>query len=411
MLGDMGPSTSQPNKYIRYIYNRVILETSCVRAAAVDALCKFALQVESLRPSILVLLRRFLFDGDDEVRDRVVYSLTVLENNIKSIVLDNTPLNSQTMERALIEYLDKPITGAFDLKTVPIDTAITNKPTEDMFEVADDTPAAPTVDPRIETEARLKAVPALSGLGPLFKSSEPLSLTEAETEYNVKCTKHVVGKHVVFEYRIINTLNDQRLQNVKVTMEGGEQEVVADELIVVEAAEAIFDQPTFAYVAFLASPFIASQVFQAKLDYTVRDCDPTTGECDEGGYSDTYALEDVTLKLSDFMLPLVKPNFAAAWEEMVNNAENEDTFALTSMATISKAVDSVISFLGMAPCEKSGKVPDDKTQHALFLSGIYYGQVPVLVRARFNVDQGVNMELCVRSTSQELSLLIIQAVG
>ena len=58
MLGEMGPSTSQPNKYIRYIYNRVILETSSVRAAAVDSLCNFGLQVESLRPSIAVLLRR-----------------------------------------------------------------------------------------------------------------------------------------------------------------------------------------------------------------------------------------------------------------------------------------------------------------------------------------------------------------
>lgn len=58
MLGEMGPSTSQPNKYIRYIYNRVILETSSVRAAAVDSLCNFGLQVESLRQSVAVLLRR-----------------------------------------------------------------------------------------------------------------------------------------------------------------------------------------------------------------------------------------------------------------------------------------------------------------------------------------------------------------
>lgn len=46
----------------------------------------------------------------------------------------------------------------------------------------------------------------------------------------------------------------------------------------------------------------------------------------------------------------------------------EDTFALTSMDTVTKAVESVIAFLGMAPCEKSNKVNDDKPSHTLLLS-------------------------------------------
>lgn len=41
LLGVEGPKTSQPTKYIRYIYNRVVLENAIVRAAAVTALAKF----------------------------------------------------------------------------------------------------------------------------------------------------------------------------------------------------------------------------------------------------------------------------------------------------------------------------------------------------------------------------------
>ena len=69
LLGNEGPKTGDPSKYIRYVYNRVILENATVRASAVSALAKFGAVVESLRPRILILLRRCLYDNDDEVLD------------------------------------------------------------------------------------------------------------------------------------------------------------------------------------------------------------------------------------------------------------------------------------------------------------------------------------------------------
>ena len=47
---------------------------------------------------------------------------------------------------------------------------------------------------------QLAAIPDFSGLGPLFKSSpKAVDLTESETEYVVRCVKHVFKKHVVFQ--------------------------------------------------------------------------------------------------------------------------------------------------------------------------------------------------------------------
>lgn len=40
-----GPSSATPSKFVRYIYNRVVLENAPVRAAAVTALAKFGVQV------------------------------------------------------------------------------------------------------------------------------------------------------------------------------------------------------------------------------------------------------------------------------------------------------------------------------------------------------------------------------
>ncbi|CAM9226039.1 unnamed protein product, partial [Choristocarpus tenellus] len=78
LVGSLGPSTSAPARYIRFIYNRVILENAAVRAAAVLALAKFGARLPYLRPSIRVLLKRSLVDEDDEVRDRATVALTLL---------------------------------------------------------------------------------------------------------------------------------------------------------------------------------------------------------------------------------------------------------------------------------------------------------------------------------------------
>jgi hypothetical protein len=55
-------------RYIRYIYNRIILENATVRAAAVSALANFGAQVPELMHRVVVLLKRALYDNDDEVR-------------------------------------------------------------------------------------------------------------------------------------------------------------------------------------------------------------------------------------------------------------------------------------------------------------------------------------------------------
>jgi coatomer subunit gamma len=80
LLGTEGPKTSSPSKYIRYIYNRVILESATVKAAAVCAMGRFAIELEDLRDRIRVLLTRALDDNDDEVRDRAAMYLRIISS-------------------------------------------------------------------------------------------------------------------------------------------------------------------------------------------------------------------------------------------------------------------------------------------------------------------------------------------
>merc|ERR1712121_328591 len=65
LLGEEGPRASNPSKYIRFVYNRVILEAATIRAAAVTTLARFGALCEDLKPNILVLLGRICLDSDD----------------------------------------------------------------------------------------------------------------------------------------------------------------------------------------------------------------------------------------------------------------------------------------------------------------------------------------------------------
>ena len=63
LLGVEGPKAPTPAKFIRYIYNRVVLENAIVRAAAVSSLAKFGVNGSdsSMQKSIKVLLTRSVF--------------------------------------------------------------------------------------------------------------------------------------------------------------------------------------------------------------------------------------------------------------------------------------------------------------------------------------------------------------
>jgi hypothetical protein len=65
----------------------------------------------------------------------------------------------------------------------------------------------------------------------------------------------------------------------------------------------------------------------------------------------------------------------------------------------------------MQACERSDQVPAKKTKHILYLSGNFLGGIHVLARARmkFVEGAGVQMELTVRSTNDDVSTLIAGA--
>uniref|UniRef100_A0A8C9FMZ3 Coatomer subunit gamma-2 n=1 Tax=Pavo cristatus TaxID=9049 RepID=A0A8C9FMZ3_PAVCR len=183
LLGKEGPRTPSPSKYIRFIFNRVVLENEAVRAAAVSALAKFGAQNENLLPSILVLLQRCMMDSDDEVRDRATFYLNVLQQRQIALnaayIFNGLTVSVPGMEKALHQYTLEPSDKPFDMKTVPLATApIFEQKAEISLVTSKPEKVAPSRQDIFQEQ--LAAIPEFKSLGPLFKSSEPVQLTEAE---------------------------------------------------------------------------------------------------------------------------------------------------------------------------------------------------------------------------------------
>lgn len=125
LLGLEGPKTKQPTKFIRYIYNRVVLENAVVRAAAVSSLAKFGVCVgdPAVNKSINVLLKRCLDDVDDEVRDRAALYLRVLnEDSLADVyVREEGTFPLASLETELVSYVNHPEKQqkAFDITAIP----------------------------------------------------------------------------------------------------------------------------------------------------------------------------------------------------------------------------------------------------------------------------------------------------
>uniref|UniRef100_A0A8C6K637 Coatomer subunit gamma n=1 Tax=Nothobranchius furzeri TaxID=105023 RepID=A0A8C6K637_NOTFU len=416
LLGKEGPRTPQPSKYIRFIFNRVVLESEAVRAAAVSALAKFGAQNGDLLPSVLVLMQRCMMDSDDEVRDRATFYMNVLQQKQKALnaayIFNGLSVSIPGLEKSLHQYTLEPSEKPFDMKSVPLATTpITEQKTEIAPVATSKLPEKLAPSRQDIYQEQLASIPEFQGLGPLFKSSEPVQLTEAETEYVVRCVKHTFSRHMVFQFDCTNTLNDQLLQKVIVQMEPSE----AYEVIhYIPAATLPYSQPGSCYTLVRLpddDPTAVSCTFSCTMKYLVRDCDPNTGEPDDDGYDDEYVLEDLEVTVADHIQKVLKPNFGAAWEEVGDEFEKEETFALASVRTLDEAVGNIISFLGMQPCERSDKVPENKNSHVLFLAGVFRGGHDVLVRARLALADGVTMQVTVRSSEENVVDVILASVG
>ncbi|KAG6842399.1 hypothetical protein C0991_007529 [Blastosporella zonata] len=429
LLGMEGPKSPQPAKYIRFIYNRVVLENATVRAAAVASLAKFGVNSidGTLRKSITVLLNRCLEDVDDEVRDRAALYLKVFTEKslADTYVKEESVFSLAALESKLVAYIKDPSASAqaFDASSVPkisrsqaAQDAARPSSLETIgaptTKVSDAPPPPPSAAEKQSAYAQqLAKVPEFASYGPVLSSTKPIQLTESETEYQVSCVKHNFGKQVVFQFNVSNTLPDTVLENVSVIMQAQKEETsLTEDFIIPLPSLTSATSPNIVYVSFTKQKPYPFGSFTCTLKFVSKELDPSTGQPEEDGYDDEYQVEGIELGVSDYIVPSYV-TFSAEWDRLRSAPSVTRTFSFPALKTIKGACDSLIELCNMEPLGGS-ETPTDGSIHTLQLSGLVPGSGKVLLRSRmaFSQHPGVMMELVIRADKEEICDMILAAL-
>lgn len=436
LVGAHGPTASAPARYIRFVYNRVILENAVVRAAAVTALSKFAAQIPTLKISVSVLLRRSLRDDDDEVRDRATVALRLLGESVE----DDKEAEDDSEEEEKVSYfseelLVRPMVGAGSFSKIlrslqKFDTMHGLEAADlvlsyDTLPVVEDAPVATARRQHVsasaspdDSAAELYKIPELAALGRVFRSTRPVELTESETEYVVLCTKHVMQDSIILQFSITNTIPDQLLVDASIALEAVDDNYSID--LVIPAPKVVCGIKASTWIVLKRVededvPIASPAQFGAELKFRVVDVDPATGEIegDEDGFAEDYPIEDVEINTSDFVAKAASGvDFKRSWED--NKAgEVLAKFAL-QFKNMDSAIAAIVSCLGMQAEDGTQIVDDSKPNgpHLLHLSGIFVDNSRVYARAQLAFDDSANciLKISVRSPSKELSQLIADCI-
>jgi coatomer protein complex subunit gamma len=449
LLGELGPKTTAPARYIRFIYNRVILENSAVRAAAVSALTKFAASCPSLRTSILTLLKRSLVDEDDETRDRASIAVSTLEEAMQKfpyisppedaiaeeippdnpaegdtaayVLLEVLPMSFDKLERSLKVYMAAPMTmespEPITIEALPVveDTPAQIAKAANGMDEEEEMNGLPLIEEVkveiVDPAAAVYAIPELASMGRAFRSSPPVPLSESETEYVVQCTKHIFQNHVVLQFSVQNTIEDQRLDNVTVLVDDSETELFnASGEIACEGIKYGETKNCFTILERDMNVPLTPTTFTCELRFTVVQVDPASGEEEGDTFEEEYPLEDLEITTSDFMAKVSVPDFRKSWDTIGNDNEVLEKFAL-QFKNMEDAVVAVVDFLGMQPCDGTATVKPGGKPHMLHLSGVFCSGEQVLSRAQIAMqDAGVVLKIAVRSEDEGVSRIVADCI-
>ncbi|KXJ94199.1 adaptin N terminal region-domain-containing protein [Microdochium bolleyi] len=443
LLGLEGPKTSQPTKYIRYIYNRVVLENAIVRAAAVTALAKFGVGQKDpeVKRSVDVLLTRCLDDVDDEVRDRAALNLRLMheEDDMGDKFIKNENMFLlPSLERELVMYVtadDKSgFDTPFDISKIPVVTREQADAEDRTKKLTASTPSlkppktGPTKTAATGAEAQastaaaaakvaeeLMSIPEIKAFGNVLKSSPVIELTEAETEYVVTVVKHIFKEHVLFQYEVKNTLDATVLENVSIMATPAEEDELEEEFII-PADKLATNEPGKVYVAFKkvnGDGSLPTSSFTNILKFTTKEIDPTTNEPEDSGYDDEYEVGDFDLAGSDYVIPVYAGNFNHLWESIgAAGEEASETLQLSSMSSIADATEQLAKALSLQALEGTD-VPVNQTTHQLKLLGktVNGGRVIANVRMAYSSKSGVTTKITVRSEEENVAAMVVASVA
>lgn len=180
-----------------------------------------------------------------------MFSLSTFEHQLVMYVTANdkatfsTAFNMTTVpvvshEQALAEERTKKLTSA-----TPTIKAPSTGPKKPQTNGTAESPAAAALAAAQKHAQALQQIPEIKALGNVLHSSQPVELTESETEYPVTVIKHIFSDHLVLQYEVKNNVAETVLENLSVvaTPSEDDEEQPLEEDFIIPVEKLTPDQP------------------------------------------------------------------------------------------------------------------------------------------------------------------------
>lgn len=435
-IGFVGPLTDTPSTYIRFIYNRIVLETQHVRAAAVSALSKFSIvENEEVKKSIEIILTSCLTDHCDEVRDRALIGLqTIKDKNSRDLLfIQNEIYSLDELESALTNYLENKesvLDEAFSFESinkVAFDHELNRTSIENNNMVEND-----TLNEKAESDLKnnepsdeediysideiIKRCPLISKFGPPIKQySKPQNITEDDTDYPIHIVKHVFKNNIVIQFVCKNMVNDCRMEEIAVNLDIDEEETV--DIITKDHSSSLnlkqtvkikkldYNEQDSILVIFEYTE-LTSTIMTPTVSFVIKEFDTSTGKFEDEGFNEEINTKDISVNIGDYII-LKNLDFDEIW----HNLENENSVTETFVLEDTKNIKQGVIYLNDLFC-LNNDTSISKNLHAIKFCGIL-NNVKFAVNVRMAISQnikGLNIEINARAENERIAEALVNAI-
>ncbi|UKK02582.2 coat protein, gamma subunit [Theileria orientalis] len=434
-LGENIPNLKNPHEYVRFIYNRLILENALVRSASIDALESIANKLPELRECIIEIIRNTNTNDNFELQEQVnvVYNLLLhnpgSESGVGANVVTNLvdadagppsnefgsfgEMNHATLDVHSDEAGKLGVTEHINREDLKGLLDVYNESDMDMYlddlsrklqdrvdngvELVEYDLSRPPDDMAISVDTASGAEATIVATGPALESTQILpddvmeklegkveptlttSLTEEEEDYNVSVNVFCNAHYLVLQFSVENTLNNQFLEEVSISLDTKACNNPGD-LLYQTGVKKVDVNDTQQLYAVLRNRPGAPNDWENTL--MLGPCGVTlnfTVNCSNDKYKDSFKINNLNFGLSSYMAgwELQPREYVALWTEWERH-EVSGTFNL-QFRSLAEASSEILKFFGMKVCT-------DGLQNKIswsHLSGSFLGTYRLLAKASF----------------------------
>ena len=235
-------------------------------------------------------------------------------------------------------------------------------------------------------------------------------LTESEAEYVVSCIKHVAPSHIILQFNVTNTLEEQLLERVCVRCDVDDLE--GPEVVTSVPAEVVkYGEPGMCFVV-LSREGLPTGSVSATLVFSMKEVDPQSGDVEDEGFEDEYQLEDVDITFGDYVTRPPPSAFQRTFQELGSEFAGSCVFNLAAVKSIPEAIQGIMDSVGLFPAEGTDRASPAARAHTMLMEGMLPGDLRVMAVAEMQVrTEGLALKLSVRSPAQELTDTVLEALS